>query len=392
LLVDDDHMQCPDAQFTTIQAAVLAALPGDTVRVCAGVYSGPVEVNKPLTLLGSQPRNAKTRVAATPDPTQEAIVSGMGASSAFDLTAGNTTLDGFYVTNSDAIFQGGINVESGSGYNILDNVVANNSVGMYLSSDGATPSVVERNAFVSNNAGGFPSPNTGTGIDGRGPLVNTEIDHNFFQGNSDSAINLPGSTGGLIVDHNDSVSDATLLVLGESTGATVAHNTSTDTTQSALYLFGNTQLSVIHNDLAAGPSDTAGSGIASAPPGIFGPGANTNINIGHNNVNGFKFGLNLQGLVASTVNNNSVTGAAVYGVNLASGSNNNTINNNRSDSNQQGFRLAASSVNNTLTSNRASNNTLLDCNDQSKGPGTSGTADFWFKDKGDTANPPGICK
>ena len=34
ILVDDDKVQCPNADFTSIQAAVNAAHSGDTIRVC----------------------------------------------------------------------------------------------------------------------------------------------------------------------------------------------------------------------------------------------------------------------------------------------------------------------------------------------------------------------
>jgi hypothetical protein len=69
--VDDDKKQCPNAQFTSIQAAVDYAAPWDTIVVCAGVYqesstpvnstSNPVQtgarngltINKPLKIKGA---------------------------------------------------------------------------------------------------------------------------------------------------------------------------------------------------------------------------------------------------------------------------------------------------------------------------------------------------
>jgi hypothetical protein len=44
LTVDDDGADCQSADFTSIQAAVTAATPGDTIRVCAGVYSEQVRI------------------------------------------------------------------------------------------------------------------------------------------------------------------------------------------------------------------------------------------------------------------------------------------------------------------------------------------------------------
>ncbi|WP_210495385.1 Ig-like domain-containing protein [Patulibacter sp. SYSU D01012] len=61
LAVDDDRVDCPAAPYTSIQAAVDAAAPGDTVTVCAGDYAegtGAVGTNaltirKPLTIKGA---------------------------------------------------------------------------------------------------------------------------------------------------------------------------------------------------------------------------------------------------------------------------------------------------------------------------------------------------
>src|SRR6266699_2723212 len=58
LIVDDDHVQCPTAGYTTIQAAINAATPNDVILVCAGTYpellTGTLNINKTLTLLGAQ--------------------------------------------------------------------------------------------------------------------------------------------------------------------------------------------------------------------------------------------------------------------------------------------------------------------------------------------------
>lgn len=44
LVVDNDLVECPKAAYTTIQAAVNAASPGDTIRVCPGVYAENVVI------------------------------------------------------------------------------------------------------------------------------------------------------------------------------------------------------------------------------------------------------------------------------------------------------------------------------------------------------------
>ena len=42
--VDDDGADCPNADFTSIQAAVNAAGPGDKVTVCPGTYNEQVTI------------------------------------------------------------------------------------------------------------------------------------------------------------------------------------------------------------------------------------------------------------------------------------------------------------------------------------------------------------
>ena len=50
ILVDDDKVECPAATFTSIQAAVNAASPGDQILVCKGIYREQVVIGKPLSI------------------------------------------------------------------------------------------------------------------------------------------------------------------------------------------------------------------------------------------------------------------------------------------------------------------------------------------------------
>src|SRR5687767_9757915 len=56
---------CSDAGYTTIGAAVAAAVSGDTIMVCDGTYTENALLNESLTLLGAQAGvNACGRMAA----------------------------------------------------------------------------------------------------------------------------------------------------------------------------------------------------------------------------------------------------------------------------------------------------------------------------------------
>ena len=45
LIVDDDGAECPDAGFTTVQAAVNAAMDGDEIDICPGTYQEQVTIS-----------------------------------------------------------------------------------------------------------------------------------------------------------------------------------------------------------------------------------------------------------------------------------------------------------------------------------------------------------
>jgi len=182
------HIVGESNAYSTIQAAVDAALAGATITVDAGTYPELVSVDKTVTILGAQAgldgrSNLRNNTAA------ESIVSGQVLSdsthsSGFYIQANDVTIDGFTVQgNSSATYGAGIVIAPGQyGTHIVNNVIQNNIVGLDLANSSSTDAaVIQHNVFRNNNNVG---DNYGRGIytDGTvsgGNLTNVLIDGNF---------------------------------------------------------------------------------------------------------------------------------------------------------------------------------------------------------------------
>ena len=387
IVVDDDRVQCPDAQFTSIQGAVAAALPGSTIRVCPGDYRENVIVPKLLTLQAVRHQGEATQCQTpeVPDPTQQAILSyptpGHVPDIGFDLEADGIVLDGFFIRPlTGQVPTPGLNPETAgiftsrdhSGYRLLDNVMQDNTKGLYLNSSGAQATLVKHNCFRNNNRPGAAS---GNGVYSDQGLANASIDDNFFTLDQNAAIVVDTfltPPANLTITHNNSVDDSS-IALFHVKDSVVSYNHSQGSNGSAIFVGGDTSnLEISHNLLENGSAN----GI-SIHDDVSGPpiGPNVNLLVTKNNTRGFgSNGIRLQGDAAGNndnVNFNRSRGNAVDGIRA--------VGLMPDGETSAGFRIEK---------NEMSSNGEHDCHGGSATP----PANTWLNDKGFTENQPGLCK
>ncbi|HEX8101378.1 MAG TPA: right-handed parallel beta-helix repeat-containing protein [Solirubrobacteraceae bacterium] len=399
LTVDNDRQECKKAQFTSINAAIAAAAPGDTVRVCAGLYPERVNVGKPLELVGPRQGNgaAPSRDDA-PDPRRDAIVAN-ATDAGFDVQASNVRIAGFTVqgTQANPYPGAGIYLREGANREIEGNVLAGNRNNVY-GEGSQTALEIERNGIY-GAAGpdlGQPVPPPVGGVFLAGSASqranDVTIEHNAFARNGQYGVNVgTASDRGFSISHNTSDQDGTFVVIGRTTGARVEHNKVEESRSSGIFPYGdNVDLSIAYNDLDG--SNVSNFGIAPRAAQFGTTGGNPGLNIAHNRITQFFDGISLDGVDGATIAFNQTRGNDRHGIRLFNAVNSLVAHNDSRDNARDGIRVDTASRENQIEHNVAYGNGEHDCHDDSVGERTAGTANTWEDDRGRTENRPGLCE
>jgi parallel beta-helix repeat protein len=396
LTVDDNKVECPQAQYTSIETAALAAAPGSTIKVCPGTYTETVLVNKPLTLQGV--RKGFTDPRDAPDPTKEPVVVNAGQG-AFDVTAAHVTIDSFRIQGAgitDAVYPGaGIELRGNADVNITDDVIAGNGIGVHI--NGAQQHLtIARNVFIGNSRGSNPNfiP-TGGIFQDAGAADDSRITLNAFTKNDQFAINMgSGSNRGLSIDHNLIHDDDTFLVIGRTTGASVEDNLGQKLTGNFVYAFGDNKNLEVDDNSGSGVTGVSGTAILQTGPEFGTTAADVGTRISNNEMSQFFNGVRLASATGANVFQNDLSNNDANGIRLGGGTgvtNSRITDNTTKDNAENGILADANSSQNTIQGNRAQGNDLFDCRDDSVGTRTAGTANFWVQNTGNTQSRPGLC-
>jgi len=308
----------PD-DYSTIQAAVDAANPGDTIIVRDGTYTENVNIDKDHLTIKSE-NGAKKTIVLAADPSDHV----------FEVTADYVEIDGFAVKGAGETHKVGIYIGSGVSHcSAFNNIASNNYFGIYL--DHSSNNTLTNN-IASRNRDGIWLDGSSNNI-----ITNNSISNNYRYGTylkSSSDNTLTGNTfieDGLIVwdSHNNTIENnivngRPLVYFEEVSGERI-----TDAGQVILVSCNNITVENLNlSDTAVGVElwKTSDSKIIN--------------NIASNNY----FGIYLDHSSNNIITNNIASGNS-DGINMFSSSNNTITNNTAKSNTNRGIYLYCSSYN-----------------------------------------------
>ncbi len=298
LVVDDDGQDgdqdkkngdlCGNARFTSIQAAVTKARSGDVVRVCPGVYTEFVLINKPLTLLGQVDAVASVDCFDTTpsqardlDPTRYVILERPQnqAGNLVTVAAGGVSVAGLVLQGATTPagapnpVDAALDLKSDSaGARVHDNLFRLNSLGIDLGSDGSAATRVDHNCLRGDLPSDSPSRATWGMASQRQDFVRGLVDHNETFRHTDFAYGVGdlASTRDAVFADNVSRQDGTGFFVTGSSNISITGNSIVDGATAGVRFqasLGTSQNALVAGNVISGfggGAHTVGLGIAVA--------------------------------------------------------------------------------------------------------------------------------
>lgn len=171
--VDDDYVECPDANFSTIQQAINNASDYDVIIVCDGTYSESININKSLVI----------RSQNGPGVT---LIDGGEADRAVSVNASGVTFggdgQGFYLGDAGvgiAMYTGshGVGDVNMSGISIVGNVVQDCGAGILIANVGDNTDIYGI-TLLNNTVYNCDEVGIRFGGDGDGDVYDNTVAHN----------------------------------------------------------------------------------------------------------------------------------------------------------------------------------------------------------------------
>lgn len=436
-LVDDDHAQCPNAQFETIQKAVDQAEKRNNdknvnndvavINVCPGLYEEQVSMHTPVTIVG-QPGAIDALDCFQPagdlDSAVHAVLQpppGVGTATGIDVLVGSVGVVGLVIDGWDTGVQ---TVDEASGYRIEHNVIQRNRIGVDIRSSGPLASHVDYNCARGNpdetthpnlSAAIASEPELENGTPVGQTLRNAGISHNrTFQNRETIVFVGSGFRKDVVIQHNVMVETAqppaggwgpTALFpiatgINNSEDVSILDNQITGARFGVFALANNEGLEIGRNTIQNGRQGlfgavNAGSFGISFRTGAAGVPPTTHAHVFGNVITTTSIGIHAQpnALLSSTIENNisnrnasPIPSAIGDGIRLMAGDTGNTVSSNTTDENSAFGIYAQLAVGNVIAGNTMHANGAFDARDDSVG-----VLNTWVDNSCVTDSPDGLC-